>query len=819
MSDVNFTPNRGAYTELTPFRYWCQKVLPLVYDDSISYYELLCKVVNYLNITMEDVSTLNDDVTAMYTAYDELQDFVNQYFTDLNVQRQIDNKLDRMAADGSLNALIDPVVTQVAVNTVGEALPDIVEEQLPDVVEDQIDNVVAQQIGTEVAAQITEPVESWLSANISASDTVLDSTLSLYNAAARSKSAGILADNYAAYLGAEERYTNYEAYYWTVNNGVATKSSELSPTYNSIVISVTAGTKYTLKTTGILPTADATLPRYIFADASNNVIEVSTDDDKGAIAKTITAPAGATKLIVNDKTFIGGGDILDTYLTTLLVKGELAGSGEIADLKAGLSYTTDILITGYKKIPNAYIESNGTISAVASYDLHCFQVSAGAVIDSISDSGAIVYAFFTDKPQLGSVSYNNSRIVRTYNTEENINIPSTTNWIAVRCPSGGTVEISPKSKTLSDITGSVTQEVSARQAADSAIYEEIDKINQLIAKEGQISYAMNAYTFTIGEVPTPNSAVSRFRTNGYFLLKKGETISTKISTLMMLLVLCDESGVYQGEFVNWTNTYTAPNNVYCYVNFKDDNVSNFTGLVDYYAYNVHIFNIKDSHWAGKSWYCFGTSMSDINPDGVSGNNGTMGKYPLVVDELSGLIRNNQAIGSGGICPGAAHGGNVKTNIMNCPYDVDLVTLECGLNDWGSVTLGTIGDTSNDTFIGNFTQCIQHLTYNTRAKVVLITMVGTTYTDATQTTRRSPFFKNSFGYYYRDYLDAEIKICQMYGVEVIDAEANAMSNGRLNKATVIDSIHLKPLGGEILGRYVWSKLKDILPMPNIPQSLT
>ena len=40
---------------LTPFRFWCQKVLPLVYDDSLSYYELLCKVIDYLNKMGEDV--------------------------------------------------------------------------------------------------------------------------------------------------------------------------------------------------------------------------------------------------------------------------------------------------------------------------------------------------------------------------------------------------------------------------------------------------------------------------------------------------------------------------------------------------------------------------------------------------------------------------------------------------------------------------------------------------------------------------------------------------------------------------------------------
>lgn len=492
---------------------------------------------------------------------------------------------------------------------------------------------------------------------------------------------------------------------------------------------------------------------------------------------------------------------------------------DVNGLKAAIEYTNSILVSGYKKISEAYIANNGVITQGGTYDIHCFQVSPGAIIENITDSGAIVRAFYVDVPQIGSVSYNNSRYVLEVNTEENVSVPSTANWIAIRSPSGGTVSISPVSKTLDDINEAIAQEASDRQSADAAIADDIAKLNKLVAKEGEISFALNAYTFSVGEIPTPNTAVSRFRTDGYFLLKKGETISTKISTLMMLIVFCDENGVYRGNFQNWTNSYTASDNVYCYVNFKDDNVTNFTGLVDYYAYNVHIFNIKDSHWAGKSWYAFGTSMSDINPDGVSGNNGTMGKYPLVVDELSGLIRTNKAIGSGGICPSASHGGNVKNNIMQCPYDVDLVTLECGLNDWGSVTLGEIGDTSNDTFIGNFTQCIEYLTYHTRAKIVLITMVGTTYTNAEQTTRRSPFFKNSFGYYYRDYLDAEIKIAQMYGVEVIDGEANAMSNGRLNKATVRDSIHFTPLGGEIFGRYVWSKLKDVLPMPAIPQSMT
>lgn len=40
------------------FKFWCQKVLPLVYDDELSYYEVLCKVVQKLNEVIDDVNKL-----------------------------------------------------------------------------------------------------------------------------------------------------------------------------------------------------------------------------------------------------------------------------------------------------------------------------------------------------------------------------------------------------------------------------------------------------------------------------------------------------------------------------------------------------------------------------------------------------------------------------------------------------------------------------------------------------------------------------------------------------------------------------------------
>lgn len=109
---VDYTPNQNKYKDIGSFRFWCQKVLPLVYDDSLSYYELLNKVVQYLNDTIENIDLVGDDMTKVYTAYKELQNWVNGYFDNLDVQEEINAKLDSLANDGTLNTIVSPFISQ-----------------------------------------------------------------------------------------------------------------------------------------------------------------------------------------------------------------------------------------------------------------------------------------------------------------------------------------------------------------------------------------------------------------------------------------------------------------------------------------------------------------------------------------------------------------------------------------------------------------------------------------------------------------------------------------------------------------------------------
>lgn len=83
-------------TELKQFRFWCQSVLPVVYDDSLSYYEVLCKCVDYINKLIEADDAIIDNIDELKA---ELAD----------VQKQIDN----INTDFAEKVIADAIATMV----------------------------------------------------------------------------------------------------------------------------------------------------------------------------------------------------------------------------------------------------------------------------------------------------------------------------------------------------------------------------------------------------------------------------------------------------------------------------------------------------------------------------------------------------------------------------------------------------------------------------------------------------------------------------------------------------------------------------------
>jgi hypothetical protein len=57
------------YKDISSFKIWCQKILPLVYDDSLSYYEVLCKLTIKLNELIENNKIIPDYIKEMILEY------------------------------------------------------------------------------------------------------------------------------------------------------------------------------------------------------------------------------------------------------------------------------------------------------------------------------------------------------------------------------------------------------------------------------------------------------------------------------------------------------------------------------------------------------------------------------------------------------------------------------------------------------------------------------------------------------------------------------------------------------------------------------
>lgn len=53
---------------------WCYKIIPLVYDNSLSYYEVLCKLTHYVNSIIEDEKKIAEQLDATMADVAELKE-------------------------------------------------------------------------------------------------------------------------------------------------------------------------------------------------------------------------------------------------------------------------------------------------------------------------------------------------------------------------------------------------------------------------------------------------------------------------------------------------------------------------------------------------------------------------------------------------------------------------------------------------------------------------------------------------------------------------------------------------------------------------
>ena len=117
MSNANFTPEYNKPKNLTPFKFFMLQNFPYIAEDfdSTTTYELMCKLAEYMNNVITNVNETDDNVNNLYNAYNELQNYINSYFNNLDVQDEVNNKLNEMAENGELTEIISQYLETQAV--------------------------------------------------------------------------------------------------------------------------------------------------------------------------------------------------------------------------------------------------------------------------------------------------------------------------------------------------------------------------------------------------------------------------------------------------------------------------------------------------------------------------------------------------------------------------------------------------------------------------------------------------------------------------------------------------------------------------------
>lgn len=107
-----------------PYMRYLAKVIPLAFDESMSYYEQILSLLHYLKDEVMPVINNNAEaVVELQNLFNELKDYVDNYFDNLDIQEEVDNKLEEMYENGQLQSLIEEFIelsVTFTYNTVAE---------------------------------------------------------------------------------------------------------------------------------------------------------------------------------------------------------------------------------------------------------------------------------------------------------------------------------------------------------------------------------------------------------------------------------------------------------------------------------------------------------------------------------------------------------------------------------------------------------------------------------------------------------------------------------------------------------------------------
>lgn len=110
MSDnINFD-----YKNLSPFKWFVLENFPFIEADfdALTEWQLFCKIGKEINKIIDSQNIVGEQAETLTNAFNNLKNYVDNYFNNLDVQEEINNKLNEMAQSGELDQIVGKYITR-----------------------------------------------------------------------------------------------------------------------------------------------------------------------------------------------------------------------------------------------------------------------------------------------------------------------------------------------------------------------------------------------------------------------------------------------------------------------------------------------------------------------------------------------------------------------------------------------------------------------------------------------------------------------------------------------------------------------------------
>lgn len=126
MAVINMNNNYTDIKNLTPFKLCVLQNFPFIEADfdAVTNYQLLCKVVEYLNKVIDNNNKQNNNITQLEQNFITLYNYVKDYFDNLNLQNEINNKIDELIRTGEFNSFLSGIYTPEMFGAKGDGVTD-----------------------------------------------------------------------------------------------------------------------------------------------------------------------------------------------------------------------------------------------------------------------------------------------------------------------------------------------------------------------------------------------------------------------------------------------------------------------------------------------------------------------------------------------------------------------------------------------------------------------------------------------------------------------------------------------------------------------